>query len=185
MRRRALLLLAGLFLPVFLLTVVGPGCGPSVEAISSDDEEDAGPDAKPDVKHDSGIFTEAGKDALDEYVDPGCPDVGPPIKDFQCDPYKQGNGDCSFGEGCYIFVDYPPPDEPCSKEKYGAYCIPAGPGGQGDTCGGAQDCGAGMCCVVTGSGTQCVQLCPLVGNDGCPSGLVCEPIDVEGFGGCL
>ena len=183
MRHRALLVLAGLFMPLFVLPTLGAGCGPSVESIENGDGEDAGPDAKPDVKWDGGKPVEAGKDALDEYVDPGCPDVGPPIEDFQCDPYKQGNGDCGFDEGCYIYVDYP--SEPCGKETYGAFCMPVGPGGQGDSCNGGQDCGAGFVCVVTGSGTQCVEFCPLSGNDGCPPGLVCEPIDVEGFGGCL
>lgn len=183
MRRRALLVIGGLLTPILVLPAVGAGCGPSVEAFEDGDAEDAGLDAKVDAKHDSGKPIDAGKDALDEYVDPGCPDVGPPIKDFQCDPYNQGNSGCAFGEGCYIYVQYP--DEPCGKETYGAFCMPAGPGGQGDSCNGGQDCGAGFCCVVTGSGTQCVELCPLAGADGCPPGLVCEPIDVEGFGGCL
>lgn len=137
---------------------------------------DAGPDA-----HDADAT--APHDALSEYVDPGCPDSGGPIYDFLCDPYNQGNGDCQLGEGCYIYVEYP--TETCGQEIYGAFCYPVGPGEQGDPCSGAQDCGASYCCVVTGSGTQCVKLCPLVGNDDCPSGLVCEPIDVEGFGGCL
>lgn len=126
---------------------------------------------------------DAGKDALDEFFDPGCPDAGPPPTDFQCDPYNQGNGDCAFGEGCYIYVVYP--QNPCDQEQYGAYCAPEGWGQQGDPCAGGQECGAGLVCVVTGSGTQCVELCSLDGQDGCPSGFVCEPIDVEGFGGCL
>jgi len=183
MRRRLFLLLAGLLTPLVTLPLLSAGCGPSVEATEVGDEADAGKDAKTDGKHDSGKPLDAGKDAFDEYVDPGCPDVGPPIEDFACDPYNQGNGDCAGGEGCYIFVSYP--DEPCGKETYGAFCLPIGPGGQGDSCNGGQDCGAGFVCVVTGSGTQCVEFCPLTGNDGCPPGLVCEPIDVEGFGGCL
>ncbi len=126
---------------------------------------------------------DGGKDAFDDYVDPGCPDAGPPIVDFQCDPYDQFNGDCAPGEGCYIYVEYP--SEPCGQEIYGAVCAPQGFGQQGDGCNGALDCGAGFVCVVTGGGNQCVELCPLVGEDGCPPGLVCEPIDVEGFGGCL
>lgn len=126
---------------------------------------------------------DAGKDATSDYVDPGCPNPQPPIYDFACDPYEQGNGDCAPGEGCYIYVQYP--SDPCGQEVYGAFCMSVGPGQQGDPCGGAQDCGAGHVCVVTGAGTQCVELCPLVGPSGCPSGLVCEPIDVEGFGGCL
>lgn len=120
---------------------------------------------------------------LPDFEDPGCPDQPPPFEDFQCDPYAQGNGDCPLGDGCFIYVDYP--NEPCGQESYGAFCAPAGPNEQGEPCGGALDCAAGHVCVVTGAGTQCVQLCPLTGPDGCPGGLVCEPIDVQGFGGCL
>ena len=130
----------------------------------------------------SGGF-DAGKDALPDYVDPGCPDAGPAVQSFDCDPYHQQNGDCLPGEGCYIFVSYP--EEPCGQETYGSFCMPVGAGGQGDGCNGAQDCGGGFVCVVSGSGNQCVKLCQLVGSSGCPAGLVCEPIDVEGFGGCL
>ncbi|MGK3984087.1 hypothetical protein WME99_13675 [Sorangium sp. So ce136] len=125
---------------------------------------------------------DAGRDPLDEYEDPGCPDVEP-ITDFQCDPYDQSSGFCAPGEGCFIFVQYP--NEPCGQEIYGAFCAPAGPGGQGDPCGGGGECGAGFACVVTGSGTQCVELCELSGDDHCSPGLVCEPIDVAGIGGCL
>jgi len=121
--------------------------------------------------------------ALPDYVDPGCDNTPPPLQQFDCDPYNQNNGDCALGEGCYIFVDYP--SEPCGQEIYGAYCSLQGTGQQGDGCGGGIDCAGGFVCVITGSGTQCVQLCNLSGNDGCPSGLVCEPIDVAGFGGCL
>jgi len=122
-------------------------------------------------------------DALPDYVDPGCPDAGGPIQQFDCDPYHQFNGDCMPGEGCYIYVSYP--SEPCGQETYGSVCAPSGPGGQNAPCGGAQDCSGGFVCVVSGSGNQCVKLCPISGNSSCPPGLVCEPIDVEGFGGCL
>ena len=111
------------------------------------------------------------------------PDQPPPIEDFVCDPYAQFNGDCPEGEACYIFVEYP--YEPCGQEVYGSFCAPPGGGEQGDICNGGFDCAAGHVCVITGSGTQCVALCPLTGDDGCPPGMVCEPIDVEGFGGCL
>jgi hypothetical protein len=130
-----------------------------------------------------GSPADGGKDALDEFFDPGCPDAGPPVEDFTCDPYAQGNGDCFDGEGCYIYVQYP--DDPCAQEVYGSYCAPQGFAGQGEPCNGGPDCLSGHVCVVTGSGTQCVELCSLMGQDGCPAGLVCEPIDVEGFGGCL
>lgn len=136
---------------------------------------DAGPDGQPDA--------DPPHDAFPDYTDPGCPDAPPPIYDLQCDPYDQDNGDCGLGEGCYIYVQYP--TEPCGQEIYGAYCFPEGSGGQGAPCGGGQDCAAGFVCVVSGSGNQCIQLCHLSGPDGCPPGLVCEPIDVEGFGGCI
>ena len=123
-----------------------------------------------------------GGGELDAFVEQPCPDAGPPIEDFQCDPYNQG-GQCPPGEGCFIYVQYP--SEPCGQEIYGSLCFPAGAGSQGDPCNGPQNCQAGFACVVSGAGTQCVQLCPLTGEDGCPAGLVCEAIDVGGFGGCL
>ncbi len=149
----------------------GPGNGAGGEGAGV--PSSTGPSGKQD----------AGKDALSEYHEEPCQNQPPPIQDFQCDPYNQGNGDCLSDEGCYIYVDYPP--EPCGQEVYGALCLPAGPGGQGDPCNGAQECGGGFVCVVTGSGTQCVELCELDQIGVCPSGLICEPIDVEGFGGCL
>jgi hypothetical protein len=121
--------------------------------------------------------------SLPDYEDPGCPNQPPPLEQFICDPYAQGNGDCLPDEGCYIFVDYP--SEPCGQEIYGSACLPSGNATQGQACGGATDCAGGFVCVISGSGTQCVQLCTLTGASNCPPGLVCEPIDVVGFGGCL
>jgi hypothetical protein len=118
-----------------------------------------------------------------DYDDPGCPDSPPPLEQYTCDPFALDGGGCAPGEACQIFVEYP--SEPCGQEIYGSGCVPAGTGQQGDGCMGGQECGAGFVCVITGSGTQCVQLCKLDGPSGCPSGLVCEPIDVKGFGGCL
>jgi hypothetical protein len=126
---------------------------------------------------------DAGQDALPDVTDPPCENPPPPIQDFQCDPYHQNNGDCLANEGCYIYVQYP--EEKCGQEVYGSFCVPAGTGQQGDECFGGNECAAGLDCVVTGSGTQCVTLCPLEGDDHCPPGFVCEPIDVDGFGGCL
>ncbi|WP_437301354.1 hypothetical protein [Sorangium sp. So ce426] len=137
----------------------------------------------PPVPTGGGGGSDPGRDPLEEYEDPGCPDTGPPITDFACDPYDQSSGFCASGEGCFIYVQYP--DEPCGQEIYGAYCAPAGPGRQGDPCSGGSQCGAGFACVVTGSGTQCVELCALSGDDSCDPGFVCEPIDVAGMGGCL
>lgn len=185
MRKHVFLLLAGLSLPAALGAAAASGCN---QVIVVEDDDDAG--RRPDARHDGKVHGyggedpgEAGPDVLPDYVDPGCPDPGPPLNDFECDPYHQGNGDCFPGDGCYIFVQYP--SKPCGQEIYGSRCQPQGTGSQGSPCDGALDCGGGFVCVVSGSGNQCVKLCKLSGEDGCPAGAVCEPIDVEGFGGCL
>lgn len=127
---------------------------------------------------------DSGKDVEPDYVDPGCPDAGPPPVILECDPFNQNNGQCPPGEGCYIFVQYPDPDVPCSQEVYGATCQAAGQGVQGDSC--SNGCAPGFVCVVSPLGVLCVQLCDLTKvDDGCPPGLICQPIDVQGFGGCL
>jgi hypothetical protein len=160
------------------------GCGSSIVMEPEQGQGGAGGEGGSSTNSTgTGPIWDAGKDAFDEYIDPGCPSNPPPLEQFDCDPYDQLNSGCFPGDGCYIFVQYP--DEPCGQEIYGSFCAPAGFGVQGDPCGGGLDCAAGFVCVVTGSGNQCVKLCPLEGNDGCPAGLVCEPIDVEGFGGCL
>jgi hypothetical protein len=179
MQRRFLLLLALLCVPLPALGLAA-GCGNTVIVSDEPDGAEGIAGHGPDASGTGGNKADAGKDALEEYVDPGCPDTDP-ITEFQCDPYDQSSGDCGPGDGCFIFVQYP--EEECGQEIYGAFCQPAGFGGQGDPC--TDGCRAGFDCVVTGSGTQCVQLCALNGDDGCPPGLVCEPIDVEGFGGCL
>lgn len=127
---------------------------------------------------------DAGKDAKTggtggTYVDPGCPDAPPPPPIKDCDPF--GPNTCKQGEACYPFVQYP--SKPCEQEIFGAICAPVGTGKQGDPC-GAQNCAGGFVCVVTGQGTECVQLCDLFGAAKCPPGLFCVPIDVEGIGGC-
>jgi len=113
------------------------------------------------------------------YVDPGCPDAAPPPPVKDCDPF--GPNTCKAGEACYPFVQYP--TKPCEQEIFGALCAPVGSGKQGDPC-GASNCAGGFVCVVTGQGTECVQLCDLFGAAKCPPGLFCVPIDVEGIGGC-
>ncbi len=110
-----------------------------------------------------------------------CPTHPPPIENKTCDADNQTG--CDPGQGCYIYVDYP--TDPCSPETYGTQCLEAGIGGQGTPCDGPEACIAGASCVITGSGNQCVMLCPLVGPESCPDGTVCEPIDVSGYGGCL
>jgi hypothetical protein len=182
--RAAVLVLVALA-PVGVAALAG-GCGSQVMV--------GGPEDDPAEGGGGYVFLDAGhggKDSgkpppdgdLPDYEDPGCPGKPPPMEDFQCDPYHQHNGDCLPDEGCYIYVQYP--DEPCGQEIYGSYCYAAGWGQQGDACGGGFDCGAGLVCVITGSGTQCVQLCSLTGPNQCPPGMVCETIDVVGFGGCL
>lgn len=168
-----------------LLFVASPACDNNVIVPGEGGAGGAGGDdpTRSTGRASTGARIDGGTDAFPDYVDPGCPNKPPPIYDLQCDPYVQGNGDCFFDEGCYIYVEYPP--DPCGQEIYGAVCVPAGTGQQGDPCGGPQSCGPGLACVITGSGTQCVTLCPLEGADNCPQGMVCEPIDVEGFGGCL
>src|SRR4051794_5729045 len=186
MRRTSLLLLAGLSVPCWIVGFFGSGCGSEVETQRGNGGGGGSHVGPGGSTTSSGIIILDGghHDAFDEYVDPGCPDTGPPIQDFSCDPFAQHNGDCGPGNGCYITVDYP--REPCGQETYGSVCIPSGDGGQNAPCNSAQDCKSGFSCVVAGVGApECVQLCHLNGPSGCPQGLLCEEIDVEGFGGCL
>lgn len=182
----------GSFLVVALLLA---GCGGSVEggtgAGGSGGMAGGGgtggiivhPDAGPDVHHhDAGVDAtpDAPWDVESEYVDPGCPDAAPPPVTEECDLFAKPTT-CPGGEGCYPFVQYP--SGPCQQEQYGTVCRAVGSGHQGDPCGGG-DCAAGFVCVVTGAGNQCVQLCHLGSSKDCPSGLVCVPIDSDGYGGC-
>jgi hypothetical protein len=185
MRRSYLLVVAGLSLPAWLTLGTAPGCSTNIETnLGGGGAGGSGRDGGLATSSSTGFFPDSGlHDAFTDYTDPGCPDAGMPKKHFDCDPYNQFNGDCPDGQGCYITITYP--TMPCGQETYGAICAPVGQGGQGVPCGSATDCGAGFVCVVSGSGDQCVQLCHLDGPSGCPEGLVCEPIDVEGFGGCL
>jgi hypothetical protein len=120
---------------------------------------------------------------FDVFVDPGCPDVVVPPPVSECDPFNTPSG-CRFDEGCYPFVEYPGGE--CATEQYGSRCLPAGTGTQGSDCEEAR-CAPGFVCVVGAApGSRCVQLCPVFGDDLCPAGMVCEPIDIQqGFGGCL
>lgn len=182
-----------LTLPLALLL---PGCGGSA---SSGDQPggDAGSDVTAGAGGSSSVGGTAGRDAgrdagvgaggaggttVDSgYVDPGCPDAPAPEPVRECDPFSVPTG-CSFGDACYPFVSYP--SGVCEQETFGTFCLPPGTGQQGDPCSG-EPCAAGFVCVVSGQGNQCVQLCPLQGEDGCPPGLFCVPVDVEGFGACF
>ncbi len=79
------------------------------------------------------------------------------------------------------------PTAPCAAGGHGSVCTKAGTRKQGGPCGtgAGAECAAGFVCVVSGAGNQCVQLCKPGSPGVCPDGLVCSPIDVPGFGGCL
>jgi hypothetical protein len=117
------------------------------------------------------------------FEGPGCPPASTTPGIRQCEPLATPTG-CPDGQSCFPFVDYP--RGPCDVERFGTLCRPAGVGTQGDPC-GDQACAADHICVSTGRGTQCVRLCSF-GDDAnsvCDPGLLCLPIDIEGFGGCL
>jgi hypothetical protein len=181
MRQRSFLLLVGFACP--LATFGGAALGGCQTVIAEASGGGGAGAGRTGVSPDGGFGAGASFDARNDYEDPGCPDAGPPISMLMCDPYHQNNGNCPPGEACYIFSD--PPATVCGVETYGAGCGAEGPGTQGAPCGGSGDCAASFTCVVTGSGNQCCLLCELQGSMGCPGGLVCEPIDVQGFGGCL
>jgi hypothetical protein len=160
----------------------GAGWGGSAGADAAK-PKDAGKDRDGDAP--ATLDTEKPKkDAFDEYNDPGCPDAPGPIIDNQCDPLSPWNG-CPPGEACYPYVVYPSPGDPCDVERYGATCEPAGTLGQEKYCMGTNQCAPGFVCVVSGSGNKCVKLCSPGKLGSCPDGLVCEPLDVPGYGGCL
>ena len=99
-----------------VVVVAAPGCGNTVIEIKPG-EGGGGAGGGATTTTSSTTDWDAssdGKDALPDYVDPGCPDAPPAMTDFQCDPYNQNNGDCAFGEGCYIYVQYP--QEACEQE---------------------------------------------------------------------
>lgn len=117
------------------------------------------------------------------FEEPGCPPTTSPPPVRECDPLEQVSG-CPDGQSCFPFVDYP--SGPCEVERFGTFCALSGSGTQGDSC-AAEPCAAEHICVSTGRGTQCARLCALSDDsrDVCAPGLLCLPIDIEGFGGCL
>lgn len=133
-----------------------------------------------DAGTDAPLDGQGPKDATPDYHDPGCPDSGPPTMEFDCDPTAPASG-CGLGEGCEPFAKYP--KDGCAQESYGARCVSSGTSGQGESC--DYGCLPHFTCVVSGQGTQCIRLCDLTAPSGCPGGLVCEPIDVPGVGGCI
>lgn len=117
------------------------------------------------------------------FEDPGCPPVAAPPADQQCDPLATGSS-CPAGQSCFPFVRYP--TGPCEVEQYGTTCLPSGPGTQGVSC-AREACAAEHICISTGRGTQCARICSFAEGAAnvCAPGLLCLPIDIEGFGGCL
>jgi len=173
---------------VGLGTVLLIGCGgsthseldvqaPTTDAGDGDAFVEAG-----DIDASSPIEDAGAPDARDVYVEPSCPDIEPQPPLLQCDPFATPTG-CANGEACRPFVQYP--QDECDTERYGAVCIPAGTGTQGSPCANGDGCADGFVCVISGAGVQCVKLCKLDEIGSCEGGLVCEPIDVPGFGGCL
>jgi hypothetical protein len=137
---------------------------------------------------DGGTEASANRDGAGDgaggYVEPTCPDAGPPVIDERCDPFNPHAG-CQNGFACYPYVEYPDGGDPCAREIYGAKCLPEGRGTQGAACSSSL-CAAGFACVDTGQGTQCAELCLIPGPDVCPRGLLCIPMDVEpGVGSCI
>jgi len=153
-------------------TTTGDDAGDAGKDVKLPPGKDGGKDGGADAKHDA-------KDALPDYTDPGCPDAGPPTTNYECDPYAPN--DCGDGKSCYPYVQYP--QGPCEQEEYGATCIFAGTGGQGDPCG--TGCQGGFVCVISGQGTQCIKMCDLNDPNPCKDGLVCASVDIPGIGGCI
>lgn len=139
---------------------------------------DAGPDADLDAGFD------APQDVVSDFVDPGCPDAEPPPPELECDPLATPTG-CDSGLACYPFIERPG-GEGCDFEQFGATCLPPGSVQVGERCGGDFGwCDAGLLCVVGAlSGARCLKLCDPYGPNTCSAGLICAPVDVEGYGVC-
>ncbi|MGZ3416816.1 MAG: hypothetical protein ACXWUG_10675 [Polyangiales bacterium] len=178
--------LAALALGAFLV-----GCGGTV---IGDDSFDGAVDGSVDGADDTHVAHDTLRDGVvlldtgtmdtepEVYVDPGCPDAPAPKPDYKCDPLATPPGGCKPGQACFPYVVYP--TEPCEHETYHAACFPAGSGKSGDPC-STTACAAGYACVVSGAGNVCVKMCVPGKTGACPDGLVCEPTDVPGVGGCL
>jgi hypothetical protein len=116
------------------------------------------------------------------YVDPGCVPAMKIQGSRQCDPFSTTQeADCGVGERCVPYVHYA---DQCKTEEIGTQCAPAGAGTQGDDC-SVNDCAAGYVCVTGGTGFQCAALCQFRPNgDTCRNGLLCTPLDVDGYFVC-
>ncbi|HEX4340024.1 MAG TPA: hypothetical protein VH062_29150 [Polyangiaceae bacterium] len=116
------------------------------------------------------------------YVDPGCPPAAKIQGPRACDPFATDVGsECAHGDRCVPYVQYA---DQCKTEEIGTQCQPSGTGRQGDDC-AVDDCAGGFVCVTAGTGFQCAALCQLTkAGDTCTSGLICTPLDVDGFFVC-
>lgn len=144
----------------------------------------------PAVVADAGVPADAGVGSRslppkkpNLFDDPGCPPAQKRPDINSCDPFTTPSG-CGEGLACFPFVSYP--TGPCEVERFGTVCAEAGAGVQGDSCDTAR-CAPGHICVSSARGTRCVRLCAFASGEAlsCPGGLLCLPIDIEGFGGCL
>ena len=184
-------------LDFWVLAIVIAGCGGNTRrgfdetSASSTSTSGSGggqtlPDAEPDASSDADLDAgpDAPADVVSDYTDPGCPDAEPPETIHECDPLVSPTG-CEAGLACYPFVDRPE-GEGCNFEEFGTICLPPGGAKAGDRCGESFDwCGAGLLCVVGAlSGSRCLQICDPFGPNTCSAGLVCAPVDVEGYGVC-
>lgn len=189
MRHGSLLLSCALVTVSSVLGACGGSVTPDPEAIDDTGIVDSASDGKVDSKIDSGLDTRSDTlvdtkvdSALDTWVEPECPDAGPPVKDYKCDPLAAPPGGCKATEACYPYVEYP--SERCMPEIYRTRCFPAGKGKQGDPCTGGA-CAAGYACVASGVGNQCALMCKPGKIGACPDGYVCSPTDVPDVGACL
>jgi hypothetical protein len=113
------------------------------------------------------------------YDDPGCKPTKKVEGQHECDTETQSG--CQFGDRCVPYVSY---GTKCEAEEVGTRCEIAGFARQGDDC-SSETCAAGFVCVTGGAGFQCAELCTLKGSvDSCPPGLLCSPLDVDGFSVC-
>lgn len=112
---------------------------------------------------------------------PECEEVVVPPVDYECDPLGALD-QCGVGRACYPTVVYP--DGPCEREVYRMVCALSGSRTQWESCGGMSDCASGYVCVVSDQGTECLRVCDPLVND-CPSGLLCDPVDLAGLGACF
>jgi len=140
------------------------------------DRAEPGGDAGPD-RADSGS-------SLPVYVEDACPSSNPTPPSYACDPFGSSAAQCPVGYACYPVP--PAGNDPCNPGSWGTKCQRAGAGTQGSSCSSSRNfCAAGYVCVKSGAGDQCVKLCRIQQLEPCADGLVCNPLDVVGFGGCL